>query len=435
MKKSTSVNCSSFAQSFKRILTCFILLTSFANFAQVLTTSISPSVQCYSLNGNSATGMVTVPPPGAATYTWMIAAPSATCQPPTISSFSPDNSLVTIYFTCCGVYTIDCVALDGNMTFLDLFTSTVQVSCPASIVLSTLPASSVFCAGSSATLSATGANSYTWMPGNTTGPSLSVNAGGCYTVAGEDNGGCALQEAVSCVTLQNVSFSVSPLTQTVCSASSATLVATSASSYLWNTGAITNSIVVTPTLTSTYTVTGGIGICAVKRTATVTVTAPTVSVASNVTLLCRGKSATLTASGGLTYTWSSSSSTLSTLVISPTVTTNYTVTGKDAAGCTAKTVKTQSVTVCTGIENINRETTAITLYPNPAKSKVTLARTGDGEIVRLEIYSLQGQNVLTRTGNFDVLELDLMEYSPGLFFVRLESKDRVTFYKLIKSAD
>lgn len=431
MKKFTSSNYFTFARALKRILICCLLLTSSANFAQFLVASFSPSVQCYSQSGNSATGMVTVPPPNVATYTWVVTAPSSSCQPPSVSSFAPDNSLVTIYFTCCGVYTIDCVALDGSMMVLDIATSTVEVSCSAPITLNTAPGNSVFCTGSSATLTATGANSYTWLPGNTTGPSLVVTTSGCYTVTA-GNSGCN-SEAVSCVTLQSVSFSVTPATQTVCSAASATLQATSAGSYLWSNGATTSSIIVTPVVTTTYNVTGALGNCTVQRTATVVVAAPTVSVASNVTLLCRGKSATLTASGGLTYTWSSSSSTLSTLVISPTVTTNYTVTGKDAAGCTAKTVKTQSVTICVGTENINQEAVAITLCPNPATNKVTLTRTGAKQILALEVYNLQRQKVLARKNNFDVLELDLTDYQSGLYFIQLESEDGTAFYKFIKS--
>lgn len=433
MKKTTRLQFHLLLPYMRRILMCCFLLSSYSNFAQFLVTSFSPSVQCYSQNGNSSTGMVLVPPPGAVTYTWMVTAPSPTCQPPGISSFSMDNSLITIYFTCCGVYSVDCIALDASMMVIDLTTSTVEVSCGSSISLNTAPANSVFCTGSSATLTASGASSYTWLPTNTQGASLSVNASGCYTVLGESNG-CA-SEAVSCVTLQNVSFSVSPATQTICSAASATLTTSAANSYIWSTGATTNSIVVNPTVTSTYTVTAGIGNCVVKKTATVSVSTPSLSVSSNVAILCRGKSATLTASGGQTYTWSSSSTTLGTLVVSPTVTTNYTVVTKDAAGCKASTVKTQSVTVCLDVANTNPETPEMILFPNPMKNRVTLERKGLAEILSVEIYDLQGQKIMTREGIIDILELDLTDYPPGLFFIKVCSKNEATYYKLVKSAD
>jgi len=60
---------------------------------------------------------------------------------------------------------------------------------------------------------------------------------------------------------------------------------------------------------------------------------PVVTVTSD--SICIGDTATLTASGASTYQWSDPlASTINPLLISPTVTTNYYVIGKSAAGCT-----------------------------------------------------------------------------------------------------
>ncbi len=83
--------------------------------------------------------------------------------------------------------------------------------------------------------------------------------------------------------------------------------------------------------------------CTVSASVSVTVNSlPTVS-AGNDTTIQAGGTATLTASGANTYVWSNSQSTTS-IAVSPTITTTYTVTGTDAHGCTAS----QAVTVFIG---------------------------------------------------------------------------------------
>jgi uncharacterized protein (DUF697 family) len=71
-------------------------------------------------------------------------------------------------------------------------------------------------------------------------------------------------------------------------------------------------------------------------------TAPTVSISNPNPVICSGQSATLTASGASTYTWSTGA-TNSSIVVSPLSTTVYTVTGRNAAGCTA--IASASITV------------------------------------------------------------------------------------------
>ena len=48
--------------------------------------------------------------------------------------------------------------------------------------------------------------------------------------------------------------------------------------------------------------------------------------------ICPGDSITLTASGATTYVWSPGNQTTSSITVSPSVTTNYTVTGTDSTG-------------------------------------------------------------------------------------------------------
>ena len=93
------------------------------------------------------------------------------------------------------------------------------------------------------------------------------------------------------------------------------------------------------------TATNGNGSNTLTQNTYITVNAlPTANAGSNVSI-CNGNNTTLSASGGTSYAWAPatglSSTTISNPVASPTITTTYTVTVTNAAGCTA----TASVTV------------------------------------------------------------------------------------------
>lgn len=145
-------------------------------------------------------------------------------------------------------------------------------------------------------------------------------------------------------------FSVSQTaTAGVCGGSTVGLTATNtgsigANSFTWNTGANSASTVVSPTTTTTYTVSGTSSAgCVSSQTIAVTV-----SVTPNLTVpsftICSGATATLQASGATSYSWSNNSSTLSSIAISPTATTVYTVTGVGSAtNCPAVQMATVTI--------------------------------------------------------------------------------------------
>ncbi len=108
------------------------------------------------------------------------------------------------------------------------------------------------------------------------------------------------------------------------------------STYSWSTGAITSSISVSPTITSTYSLTattsGGCMSTAIK-TISVSTISPTVSIIGTNTI-CINSSSTFTSTGASTYTWSNGALTTS-VVFSPTTTTNYSVVGTNSLGCSS----------------------------------------------------------------------------------------------------
>ncbi len=141
----------------------------------------------------------------------------------------------------------------------------------------------------------------------------------------------------------------------ICSGSSTAIVASNATSYTWSPAAglsATTGATVTanPTVTTIYTVVGTMG-GGCDDTAKVTVTVnptPTVTVTPSSPSICAGSSTKLTAAGATTYTWSPatglSATTGTSVNANPASTTTYTVTGKNASGCTSKDSVTVTVT-------------------------------------------------------------------------------------------
>ncbi|MBS1651256.1 MAG: T9SS type A sorting domain-containing protein [Bacteroidetes bacterium] len=210
------------------------------------------------------------------------------------------------------------------------------------ITVNTTPTVSVnsatICNGTSATLTASGATTFSWSTGATgtvLNPSPASNT--VYTVIGA-NGNCTNSKTSSVTVVANPTVNVT--NPTICAGSSATITASGATTFSWNTGSTASSIVVSPLSTTQYTVKGSNGICASSKVATVTANPiPTLTV--NSYTICSGGTATLTVSGASTYSWSTGS-TASSINVSPVVTTVYSVVGT-SLGCSSS--KTSTVTI------------------------------------------------------------------------------------------
>jgi gliding motility-associated-like protein len=125
----------------------------------------------------------------------------------------------------------------------------------------------------------------------------------------------------------------------ICVGESVTLTATGGATYNW-TGLPGNGStqVVSPTVTTTYTVfaVGANGCISINpATVTVVVGPPVATVAASKSKICVGESVTLTASGGITYNWVGLTGNGNTQIVSPTVTTTYSVYALGGNGCTS----------------------------------------------------------------------------------------------------
>ncbi len=301
-----------------------------------VTVNLTPTVTATAASPTICSGQSTVlTGSGATNYTWM---PGGS----TTNTVSVSPGTLTTY-TVTGA--------SGTCSA----TKTVSVNVNPTPIVTATAGSATVCSGQSTTLTAGGATTYTWAPGGVTTSTVSVSPASTtiYTITGV-TGGCSATQTVS------VGVTITPTvavnSSTICAGSTATLTASGATTYSWNTGASTSSINVTPASLTIYTVTGTNGGCNVSNTATVTVTSnPTVTV--NSSTICSGTTATLTAAGASTYSWNTGA-TATSINVTPASTTTYTVTGT-TGGCnaavtttvtvnTTPTVNANSASICSG---------------------------------------------------------------------------------------
>lgn len=188
------------------------------------------------------------------------------------------------------------------------------------------------CAGTSVTLSGSGAQAYTWNNGATNATAFTPSATTTYTVTGTAANGCTNTDQVL-VTVKALPTVSAGADQHACTGGSVTLNGSGAVSFAWNNG-ITNGVAFIPAATTTYTVTGT-AVNGCQNTDQVTVNVHTMPVidAGTAQTVCIGTPVTLTATGGQTYNWTNGIA--NGTAFTPTATTTYTVTGTDANGCSA----------------------------------------------------------------------------------------------------
>ncbi len=380
-----------------------IVKTITVNPLPTLTIAVSNTLVC---SGNT----LALTASGALTYTWSGSVINAVPFSPTI----------TTNYTVTGTSAAGC----NNTAAMTVSVNNVPTA-PLSISGPT-----ALCAGSSATTYSTnivaGASSYVWtLPGGWGGASTtnSISAtpgasGGTISVfASNTCGNSSTQTLVVVINpVPSVTANGNPLS--VCPAANVTLSASGANTYTWSSGPTVATITVNPLTTTIYTVTGTNTLgCNNFTTITIGVFSnPTVSAVSNSNILCVGQTATLTAGGATSYTWNPGGAATS-IVVSPTVTTTYTVTGTDGNSCTSSVVYTQSVSTCTGLFALNSKGSEIKVYPNPFNNKITIVVNGTEQV---KLFNVLG--MLVYSGDIkDKSEIDLTEKPNGIYFIHIGS--------------
>jgi gliding motility-associated-like protein len=190
------------------------------------------------------------------------------------------------------------------------------------------------CLNASINISANGGTTYTWNTGSNSNPyNVTPNVTTTYTVTGTDNNTCT--NTALCVVVVNPLPTVTATGGTICVNATQVITATGANTYVWSNGFNGASQTVTPTVTTTYYVTGtDVNLCTGTAFCVVIVNT-SLTISTTGAEICNGFSAIVSASGagiGGTYAWNIGTG--QSQNVTPVTTTTYYVTGTDVLGCT-----------------------------------------------------------------------------------------------------
>lgn len=150
-----------------------------------------------------------------------------------------------------GVFTCSAPVCSGTV-------SSVQFTIFPPTSISVTANSTLFCAGNTVTLAASGFSTYAWTPGNSTAATLAVSPSvtTSYTVSSVVNPSCTLNSNITLSVLPLPVITISSSQPLLCAGRSVTLTATGASSFVWGSGSTSASIQVNPVSTTIYTLIG-----------------------------------------------------------------------------------------------------------------------------------------------------------------------------------
>jgi hypothetical protein len=192
--------------------------------------------------------------------------------------------------------------------------------------------------------------------------------------------------------------------------------------------------VVSPTVNTTYTITGAnLAGCTSTAVCNVAVVPGTpISASANPTLICVGEFATLsTTSSATSFTWNTGATT-PTISVSPTGNTVYSVSSLDVNGCLNFGNVTVLVNPCTGIEELTAS--YISVYPNPHTGIVNLELPSElAQRAVLEMYDALGKLMLKQDLTQELNTINMMDLPNGLYTYKVINQSRVVKVgKLVK---
>jgi hypothetical protein len=295
-----------------------------------------------------------------------------------------------------------------------------------------------FCTGGSVDLTSSSTTGNVWSTTATTA-TITVTTSGTYSVTVTDVNGCAATSAATTVNVSNAPAPTINATATqACSGDVVTITASTSDSYLWSTGATTQSIEVTATATNVNVVTTNANACnGVGASAPITVTFnATPTAAGTMTLAGSVATFTNTSTGATSYSWdfgdfTNSSATAPTHAYA--VNGTYTVVLTAINGnCTDTTVFIVDVTV--GLNELVSGSN-LSIFPNPANETVNVSfEQNTNDLIQIELIDATGR-IIAQESSLEIgtnnVSFEVTNLSSGFYTVRLTNSNGSENQKLM----
>jgi PKD repeat protein len=160
------------------------------------------------------------------------------------------------------------------------------------------------------------------------------------------------------------------------------------------------------------------------------VNTPSLNVTGNVTL-CPFQSCTLNVSGANSYTWSNGLQSNS-VVLNPSVTTQYTISGTSSVtSCISTKTLTLIVNKCLQLTQEAEEPDVFTVFPNPANESVQVNSTVNLPITYV-LLNQMGDIIWQGSKQSATFLLDLKNLQAGMYVLYLNNNKTTARVKLLK---
>jgi len=346
--------------------------------------------------------------------------------PPNFAAFQVGGQQVkSLTYKQSGIYNVEATTVNG-CSALD----TVTVSIVPLPVIG-LPGTASVCAGSSRVLDAGNPGAvYAWSTGATT-QTISVSSAGNYSVTVTNTTGCSAARTVAVVVSPLPVISLLPAI-TACQGSNVLDAGNPGATYLWSTGAITQTITVNTSDIYSVTVTNASG-CSITDFSRVTINPNPVAALGKDTTICTTQ-APFTISGGTFsgYKWSNGATTAS---IQVTVSGTYTVTVTDDKGCTNTDEIVVTVEVCSGTKQPGLKG-IFKVFPNPTQDLVNLEMVQfEPDEYRITVLNVQGQLIHTEkvdvSSDHNITQIDMSGFAKGTYLFKVASDKGVLVRRVV----
>jgi hypothetical protein len=381
-------------------LTAFVLLLSMplVNNAQGISFSIAPQTVTFctmptnwNTSGNhSLMCQVTSTVGGASYYTYTVSSGLSLFY---VSQPIP-SQIVGVWANSPGTHTVTLLAYASNQSSVILASySQTVLAIPGPSATVSGPMTS--CPNTSNLYTASGATTYTWLPGGINSFTANLMTGSSstsFTLAATSANGCSNMQTFT-VNVGTGVVTIAP-SNTLCAGQVATLTATGGNTYTWSTGSTLAQILVSPSVSTVYSLATNNGNCVTTSTHFIAVVGQPVVTINGNSNACAGQQGLLTASGANSYVWTPGGFTSS--AITPTATGCYTVVGTSAPGCS------------------NTAAHCITINPTP-----NITATGGGTVCMgsSATFTASGGTTYTWNGGVTTSTLNVVPMGSGIYVV------------------
>jgi hypothetical protein len=358
------------------------------------TSAFSAATVCYQTTttfSNTSTGGVS--------YSWDFGDGAGT-------STAPNPNYI---YTAPGSYTVTLMAT-SSYSCTNSYSNVTSVYALPTVTVN----SATICAGNTTTLTANGANTYTWSttatsPAISLSPTVTTN----YTVTGTDVNNC-MNTGMAQITV-NALPTITVNSATICAGSTTAITANGANTYTWNTSATTATITPSPTVTTNYTVAGtDVNGCVSTGTAQVLVNAmPDTSV------IHLGYDTLVANAASASYQWIDCNT--HSPISGATNQSYFPAIGSYAVIITQNNCKDTSgchTQVVVGVGQLSKRNNLIEIYPNPNNGSFVIETNYQAQC-NVFIYDVNGKLVLTQTLQNGKTNIDASGLNEGVYNISI----------------